>query len=265
MKERRNSNQAISLPLFIGAALALGIFIGAQMAGGDNKKPELFQSLYKLRQVISYIENDYVDEVDTEELVETAIETILTKLDPHTVYIPEEDLRLTQSQLQGEFEGIGIEFNIFKDTVHVVAPLSGGPSEKLGLQSGDKIIEVDGENIAGIGITNRDVISKLRGPKGSEVDVTILRSGGDELMVEYTIERDVIPQYSIDVSYMISEEIGYIKVSRFAATTYLEFKEAMFRLQEQGMKKMILDLTGNPGGYMDRAVDMVDEFLAARN
>ncbi len=264
MSSGQNSKQAIRLPLFIGAAMALGIFIGAEMAGGDGKKPELFKSLYKLRQVISYIENDYVDEVNTEELVEGAIEDILAKLDPHTVYIPEEQLRLAQSQLQGNFEGIGIEFNIFKDTVHVVAPLSGGPSEKLGLQSGDKIIEVDGENIAGIGITNRDVISKLRGPKGSIVNVKILRGGGDKLIVEYEIERDVIPQYSVDVSYMIDNEIGYIKVSRFAATTYLEFKEALFRLEEQGMEKLILDLTGNPGGYMDRAVDMVDEFLAGK-
>ena len=165
--------------------MALGIFIGAQMAGGDGKKPELYQSLFKLRQVISYIENDYVDEVDTEALVEGVIEDMLADLDPHTVYIPEEQLRLSQSQLQGNFEGIGIEFNIFKDTVHVVAPLSGGPSEKLGILSGDKIIKVDGEDIAGIGITIRDVVSLLRGPKGSEVGVTILREHGDKLQVEY--------------------------------------------------------------------------------
>ena len=161
-----NSKQAIRLPLYIGLAIAVGILIGAQMAGG-KENPEFFKSLYKLRQVISFIENDYVDEVDTEELVEGAIEEMLVKLDPHTVYIPAEDLMLTQGQLQGNYEGIGIEFNIFKDTVYVVSPLSGGPSEKLGLESGDKIIQVDGENIAGIGITNRDVRSKLMGPKGS--------------------------------------------------------------------------------------------------
>ncbi len=256
-----NSRLAIRLPLYIGLAIAFGVFIGAQMAGGD-KKPELFKSLYKLRQVISFIENDYVDEVDTEELVENVIEDMLEELDPHTTYIPAEDMILRQGDLQGNFEGIGIEFNIFKDTVYVVSPLSGGPSEKLGLESGDKILKVDGENIAGIGITNRDVISKLRGPKGSEVEVTVLKKSGDNLTIDYTIERDVIPQYSIDISYMLDNEIGYIKISRFAATTYMEFKEALNNLQKQGMQKLILDLTGNPGGYMDRAVDIVDEFLA---
>jgi carboxyl-terminal processing protease len=257
-----NSNQAIRLPFYIGAAIALGIFIGAQMAGDSkSQRGDLFKSLNKLRQVITYIENDYVDEVDTEDLVEGVIDEMLGKLDPHTVYIPSRDIELAQSQLQGNFEGIGIEFNIFKDTVYVVAPLSGGPSEKLGLQPGDKIIKVDGENIAGVGFTNRDVINLLRGPKGSEVNVTILRSSGDNMMIEYTIERDVIPQYSVDVSYMIDEETGYIKVSRFAATTFMEFKEAMYNLEKSGMKRLIVDLTGNPGGYLNTAVDMVDEFL----
>ncbi len=256
-----NSKQSIRLPLYIGLAIAFGVFIGAEMAGGKDK-PELLKSLYKLRQVITFIENDYVDQVDTEELIEEVIEDMLVNLDPHSVYISAEELKLSQGQLQGNYEGIGIEFNIFKDTVYVVSPLSGGPSEKLGLESGDKIIKVDGENIAGIGITNRGVRRRLLGPKGSEVKVSVVKGGGDGLTVEYTIERDVIPTYSVDIHYMIDDEIGYIKVSRFAATTFLEFKEALYKLQEQGMTKLVLDLTGNPGGYMDRAVDMVDEFLA---
>lgn len=220
----------------------------------------IYKSISKFRQVLTYIQNDYVDDVNPDDLVEGAIVEMLTKLDPHTVYIPAEDLEMTNSQLEGNFEGIGIEFNIFHDTIHVVSPLSGGPSESLGIRSGDKIIKVDDENVAGIGITNRDVISKLRGPKGSEVVVKIKRKGVKELL-EFTIERDVIPQFSVDVSYMIDETTGYIKVNRFSATTYMEFKEGLTRLLEQGMQDLVLDLTGNPGGYLGQAVKMVDELL----
>ncbi|MEQ9304789.1 MAG: S41 family peptidase, partial [Marinoscillum sp.] len=261
MSNQKNSKSAIRLPLFIAAAIALGIFIGANMAGGSNSGSDnLYQSIFKFRQVMSYIQNDYVDGVDTDELVEFAIEEMLTKLDPHSVYIPAEELQMTQSQLEGNFEGIGVEFNIFKDTINVVSPLSGGPSEALGIMPGDKIITVDGKPFAGQKITNQDVVKALRGEKGSEVAVEIKRKGVKEL-IEYTIVRDVIPQYSVDVSYMVDDEIGYIKVSRFAATTYIEFKEALNKLNKAGMKKLILDLTGNPGGYMDPAVKIVDEIL----
>ena len=261
VSETKNTNNAIRLPLFIGAAIALGIFIGANMADGSGNNSEgLYQSIYKFRQVISHIQNDYVDDVNTDELVETAIEEMLTKLDPHSVYIPAEDLKISQAQLEGNFEGIGIEFNIFKDTIHVVSPLSGGPSEKLGIMPGDQIITVGGETVAGVGITNQDVVKALRGEKGSEVTIEIKRKNNSELLA-YTIERDVIPQYSVDVSYMVNDEIGYIKVSRFAATTYAEFKDALTKLKKAGMQKLILDLSGNPGGYMDPAVKMVDELL----
>ena len=258
MESAKNRND-FRLPLYIAAAIALGIFIGAQTAGGGAG--DAVKTLYKLRQVISYIENDYVDEVDTRKLVDQVIVDMLEKLDPHSAYIPPKDLEIRQSQLKGNFEGIGVEFNIFKDTVFVVAPLSGGPSERLGIMSGDRIIKVDGQVIAGVGFTNRDVVELLRGEKGSEVEISIMRKGTIGL-IDYTIERDVIPQYSVDANYMIDGEIGYIKVSRFSATTYMEFKEALIGLKDQGMKKLILDLTGNPGGYLDRAVDMVDEFLS---
>ncbi|XOV92092.1 MAG: S41 family peptidase [Bacteroidota bacterium] len=260
MKEKKLSKSAVSLPLFISIAIAVGIFIGANMAGPDDGVFNLQKSLYKFRQVLSYLENDYVDPVNPDELVETAISEMLEKLDPHSVYIPAEELELAKSQLEGNFEGIGIEFNIFKDTIYVVSALSGGPSEKIGLRSGDKIIKVDGEDVTGEELNNRKVISLLRGPKGSEVKVAILRKGYKEL-IDFAIIRDVIPQYSVDVSYMVDDEVGYIKVSRFSATTYMEFKGALLDLKANGMKKLILDLTGNPGGYMDRAVDMVDEML----
>jgi len=261
LENKRNSKNAIRLPLYIAMAIAIGIFIGANMADGSGSADNLYKSVYKFRQVLSHIQNDYVDEVDTEELSETAITEMLAKLDPHSVYIPAKDLEITQSQLEGNFEGIGIEFNIFKDTIHVVSPLSGGPSEALGIMPGDQIIKVDGENVAGIGMTNRKVIEMLRGERGSKVEVEIKRNGIKEL-IPYSITRDVIPQYSVDVSYMVDDEVGYIKISRFAATTYMEFKEALAKLQNAGMKKLIIDLAGNPGGYMEPAVKLADELLS---
>ncbi|MEO9482490.1 MAG: S41 family peptidase [Ekhidna sp.] len=264
MSTHKNSNRAISLPLYITLTLCLGVFIGANMAGSaTSPASDFMQSLAKFRQVLTHVENDYVDEVDSEALVESAISNMLEELDPHTSYIPAKDLNLIQSRLQGNYEGIGVEFNIFKDTIHVVSPLSGGPSQKLGIRSGDKIIKVDGENVAGIGMTNQKVVEMLRGPGGSEVTVSIKRDGENEL-IDFTIERDVIPQYSVDVSYMVDDEIGYIKVARFANSTYLEFKDALLKLQDQGMKKLVIDLTGNPGGYLNRAVQIADEVLGGR-
>jgi carboxyl-terminal processing protease len=215
----------------------------------------------KFREVLTYIEKDYVDQVDSEELVESAINTMLEKLDPHSVYIPAKDLKMANSQLEGEFDGIGIEFSIIKDTIHVISPLSGGPSEKVGLLSGDKIIKVNDKNVAGVGITNREVFEKLRGPKGTEVNLGIKRNGSDALN-NFKIIRDKIPQHSVDVSYMINKEVGYIKVSKFSATTYEEFKQALGNLKSKGMNKLILDLQGNPGGYLGAAFNMADELIS---
>lgn len=261
MDQHHNPKSIIRLPLLIGLAIATGIIIGAAMMKSTSKAEDTYKSIAKFKEIVTQIEGNYVDEVNMEELVDEAIVKMLEKLDPHTAYIPKEDMEIVSSQLQGKFEGIGIEFNIFHDTLYVVSPLSGGPSEKVGLKSGDKIVTVDGETIAGVNITNKDVFGKLRGPKGSVVKVGILRRGSDELL-EYNIERDKIPQYSVDVAYMVTPNIGYIKVSRFSATTYDEFKVALKELKDQNMKKLILDLTGNPGGYMDRAINMADEFLA---
>ncbi|MEQ9298672.1 MAG: S41 family peptidase [Cyclobacteriaceae bacterium] len=261
MKEINNSKSVIRLPILLAIAIATGVLIGATMVNTSDGKKDLYQSIYKFREIVSYIDRNYVDEVDTDELVETAINDMLEKLDPHTSYIPAKDQELVSSQLEGKFEGIGIEFNIFHDTIYVVSPLSGGPSEKVGLKAGDKIVKVDGEVVAGIGITNRGVFDRLRGTKGSEVIVSIKRRNVDELM-DFKIERDKIPQYSIDVAYMVDEEIGYLKINRFTATTYDEFKEALKKLNDQGMTKLMLDLTGNPGGYMDKAINIADEFLS---
>lgn len=255
-----NKKFDVRAPLLIAVGLAMGILIGAYLINQNNSNKIIVNSVTKFREIISNIENSYVDEVNSEDLVDEAILDMLEKLDPHSVYIPKRDVELTNADLRGEFEGIGIEFNIIKDTILVVAPLIGGPSEAVGLRSGDKIVKVDGETVAGTGITIRDVVNALRGPKGTEVVVSIKRKNIKELM-DFTIIRDKIPQYSIDAAYMINDEIGYIKVIRFASTTYEEFREKMTELTEAGMKKLILDLQGNPGGYMERAVDIADEFI----
>jgi carboxyl-terminal processing protease len=257
----QNSPNQIGLPLVLCIGLAAGIFIGVSLNGSRPSK-EVGQDVQKLREVLTYIDNKYVDEVTTDKLVDEAIQHLLTKLDPHSSYIPASQKLIANEDLRGNFDGIGIEFNIFQDTVVVVAPLSGGPSESLGIQSGDKIVRVDEQTIASIGITTNEVMKLLKGPRGSRVKVTIKRSGRDELL-EFNIIRDKIPQFSVDVAYMVDSEIGYIKVSRFSATTYKEFSESLTKLKSKGMKKLVLDLQGNPGGYMNMAIDMADDFLKA--
>ena len=261
MSKNKNSDFQIRLPIFITLAVAAGILIGATMAGGDNPTNNLISSYLKFKDILTYVQRDYVDEVDTDELVEIAITKMLEELDPHSVYIPAEELQMAKADLEGEFEGIGIEFNIFKDTIYVVSPLGGGPSEAVGLMSGDKIVKVDGENVAGIGIDNMDVMELLRGPKGSTVEVSVKRRSANKLL-NFTITRDKIPQESVEASYMVDNEVGYIKISRFAATTYDEFRESLSELKTEGMTKLVLDLRGNPGGYLDRAVNIADEMLS---
>lgn len=263
MSETKNTKSQIRLPIILALAISAGIWIGATFAEPKGNQNDLRAALYKLQEIMTFVNRDYVDSVNTNELVEYGINKMLEHLDPHSSYIPARDASMAQSQLDGEFDGIGVEFGIIRDTIYVVAPLTGGPSEALGIQSGDQIIRVDGENMAGVGVTNRDVFEKLRGPKGSEVVVDMKRKNQKEL-IEFKITRDKIPQYSINASYMVNNEIGYIKVTRFAATTYEEFKEAILDLQSKGMKKLVIDLQGNPGGYMGAAINMADELLGDR-
>ena len=260
MSEYKNTMQQIKLPLLISLGIVSGILIGFTFSGSRPSEKGLSSSLQKFREVLTNIDRNYVDEVDTDELVEGAIINMLEKLDPHSAYIPAEQKALANEDLQGNFEGIGIEFNIFKDTIMVVSPLGGGPSEAAGIQSGDRIIAVDKENVAGVGFTNRDVQKSLKGPKGSEVEIEIYRPGSKKI-ITFTIIRDKIPQFSVDASYMVKEDVGYIKISRFSATTYQEFKESLKKLKKDGMKKLILDLQGNPGGYMNHAIQIADEFI----
>jgi carboxyl-terminal processing protease len=261
VKQIRNSKSQIRLPLLLAIAIAGGIFIGATMFGSNSNTNSVLKGYTKFKEVLSLIDRDYVDPVNPEELAETAITKMLEKLDPHSVYISAKDVELARTQLEGDFDGIGVEFYIVKDTINIVTPITGGPSEKVGLRAGDKIIKVDGENVAGVKVTNNQVFKKLRGPKGTKVDLTIKRRD-EEKPLQYTVVRDKIPSYSVDVSYMIDPQTGYIKVNRFAANTYAEFKDALTNLKKNGMQRLVLDLRGNPGGYMDRATKMADEFLA---
>ncbi|HCZ08604.1 MAG TPA: peptidase S41 [Flavobacteriales bacterium] len=215
----------------------------------------------KFNTLLYYMNRMYVDSVDLDGLVETAIRGMLEELDPHSVYIPSEDLQQADEPLNGKFEGIGVRFNIMKDTIMVVSTIAGGPSERLGILSGDRIVEVDGEVVAGVGIRNKGVMEKLKGPKGTHVDVGIKRSKVDGL-IYFDIERDKIPIYSVDASYMVDSRIGYIKVNRFSKETMTELLEALDALQSDGMKDLILDLQGNGGGMLNTAIAMGDEFIS---
>ncbi len=214
----------------------------------------------KIQRALYFIETNYVEKPNHEELIQDAVEGIMDNLDPHSAYIPPRDLSQMSEQMEGGFDGIGIQFNILEDTIYVETPLAGGPSEEIGIMAGDRIVKVDGKNVAGINISTTDVMRHLKGPKGSKVDLAIKRRGHKGLL-EFTVTRDRISLNSVDYAYMISPQTGYIGITRFAETTYDEFNEALTRLQQEGMKKLVLDLRGNPGGYMTKAYRIADEFL----
>jgi carboxyl-terminal processing protease len=214
----------------------------------------------KLVRTLQLINNLYVDDVDSENLTETAIRAMLRELDPHSSYLNKKEVRAMNEPLQGDFEGIGISFNMLTDTLYVIEVISGGPSQKVGIMPGDKIIYVNDTLIAGVKMSSEEVMKKLRGPKGTTVKVKVLRQGVPELL-EFRIVRDKIPIYSIDASYMVDAETGYIRLSRFAANSADEFRKAEEKLKAKGMKKLILDLTGNGGGILQTATDIADEFL----
>jgi carboxyl-terminal processing protease len=245
-----------SLPTLIGI-VAVSLLAGAvlnHVFSGDN----LLDQVRKITDVLSVTEKYYVEDVDTQKLTEAAINGILGQLDPHSVYIPASQMQRVTEEFQGSFEGIGIEYQVLNDTLLVVSPIAGGPSEGLGIQAGDKIVKID--DSSAIGITQEGVQKKLRGPKGSKVRVTIVRSGIGSLL-NFDIIRDTVPIYTVDASFMVDDQTGYITVTRFGAKTHDEFLEAMNRLRGAGMKKLVLDLRGNAGGYLEQAFKMVDELM----
>ncbi len=224
---------------------------------------QITEQTLKFGEVLNDISRYYVDTVDEENLVSKALRQMLHDLDPHSTYLSKEEVKASQEQLEGGFEGIGVSFNILNDTIFIVNPISGGPSEKVGIRAGDRIIKINGKNVAGTGITNLDVMKKLKGPKGTKVNVSIKRRHVDKLL-DFTITRDEIPIYSLDASYMVKDDVGYIKLARFSNTTMDEFNKAMKELREEGMKNLILDLSGNGGGYLYVAIDLADQFLPGR-
>jgi len=214
----------------------------------------------KFDRLLRVVNERYVDTVDSKELVDVAIRSMLEELDPHSVYLTKAQLDKANEPLLGKFEGVGIQFNLLRDTIVVVSPIAGGPSEKLGIRSGDKIIKIEDKVVAGVGFTNKDVMDHLRGDKGTQVNISMQRRGVKKLL-DFEITRDKIPIFSVDASYMATPEIGYIKLNRFSATTMTEIRTGMEGLQKEGMKHLILDLRGNSGGYLSTAIRLADEFL----
>jgi carboxyl-terminal processing protease len=215
----------------------------------------------KLINALNAISNLYVDSINDKKIVENTLTDILKDLDPHSVYIPKEEVERVNEPLEGSFEGVGIQFQLLEDTLLVVQTISGCPAEKVGVMPGDRIIYINNELIAGVKMQNSDIFKRLRGPKGTEVTVKIKR-GNNPQLIEFKIIRDKIPLFSVDASYMIGKDIGYIKINNFGSSTVEEFEKAFTALQKKGMKSLILSLQGNGGGYLNAANQLADEFLS---
>lgn len=275
-KEEQPKKINVWLPMLFGIVSAFSLYIGFQLRnttqpGQTSLKPTKSISTIinksntgKLDEIIRFIDSKYVDEVDQEKLINKAIEAMLKELDPHSNYIKSEDLKEVNESLGGSFEGVGIQFYVLNDTILVVSPLIGGPSEKVGIMAGDKIIEIEDSLVAGIGVKNEDVVGMLRGKRGSKVSVNIQRNNNEQLL-PFTITRDKIPDLSIDVGYMADKETGYIKISRFSGTTFQEFMEKVEKMNEQGMRHLIIDVRQNPGGYLSAATKIVEQIFTERN
>ncbi len=250
------------IPLLLGLAVAAGIFIGGKLNFTDTSD-RLFTTNSKkdkLNRLIDYIDYEYVDEVNTDSIVDVTVNGILENLDPHSIYIPKSELERVTNNMKGDFVGIGVNFYTYRDTVTVIRPIAGGPSDKAGIKGGDRIIMADGDSIFGGYWSNDEIIAKLKGEKGSKVTLKVKRKGVEKLL-DFKVKRDVIPIKSVDAAYMLTNNLGYIKINRFAESTYKEFKSALDKLQNQGATKLALDLRDNPGGFLGIAEKIVDEFL----
>jgi len=257
------SKQHTNTVLFIGIAIAIGILIGSMLDYKSNPAPLFSDNSQenKIKRLINYIQYDYVDEVDTDSLLDGAINQILGKLDPHSVYIPKNELQGIQESMNGNFKGIGIQFRMLRDSVTVLNIIKGGPSEKAGLLAGDRILLADHDTIYGKRLTSNQIMARLKGKEANEVALQIYRKQNDTLL-NFNFNRGNVNITSVSVYYMISESIGFIKIDRFARTTYEEFHESLLHLKSKGMQTLILDLRGNTGGFMDIANAIADEFLA---
>ncbi|MEE1183825.1 MAG: S41 family peptidase, partial [Paludibacteraceae bacterium] len=256
-------------PFWLSIAVSIGLLLGFWLTNNAYqnrtsvilRSPNATTSYSKLNEVLQLIDQAYVDTINKPKLIEDILPAILTDLDPHSVYIPKDEVQSMNEDLEGSFSGIGVQFNIQNDTIMIVDVITGGPSEKLGILPGDRIVMVNDTNFTGKEITNNRVVKKLRGPKGSTVKVGIKRNGSNQIW-DYNITRDDIPVNSVDIAYPIQPGIGYIKVSQFGANTYNEFLTQLMLLREkQGCQKFIIDLRGNSGGYLHAAIYMINEFL----
>ena len=240
MNKYKNTRFSIVLPLVISFSIVLGIIIAEVLNKGNTSQSILISPPKdKLNMVVDYVANEYVDKVDRDYLAEIAIPKFLETLDPHTVYFTADEAKAVEEELQGEFSGIGVQFNIFRDTVLVVNVIPGGPSEKYGLKDGDRIVMVNDSVIAGIGITNNDVMSMLKGTSGTKVKLKVKRKDQDNL-IEYNVVRGSIPLRSIDGFYIINEKIGYVKISTFSRNTNNQFIDAVFKLRREGIESVII-------------------------
>jgi len=242
--------------------VAMFMLNSAVLLAQQTMNPKLNPNMDKLAAVLQLIDMNYKDTTDMNKLVEDAIEGMLAKLDPHSVYTTPKEMKDFNEPLNGNFEGVGIQFNLLKDTITVISPISGGPSERVGIQAGDRIVKINDTIVAGVKIKNDGVMKKLRGNKGTKVKVGILRHGVADIL-DFTITRDKIPLYSIDATYMAAPEVGYVKLNRFAATSSKEFAESLAKLKLAGAKDLILDLQDNGGGFLNAAFEIADEFLDA--
>lgn len=251
-----NKKIIVFLPLIIAISIVVGITVGNQFS---NKK-YISNNDRKLNTILNMVSDGYVDTVDVNEIIEQTIPQLLSNLDPHTVYIPAKDLTDVNNELDGSFSGIGVSFFIMNDTVRIVEVLSGGPSEKAGLIAGDKIVSVNDTSFTGSTVTNQEVFKRLRGKKGSSIKLGIKRNSSNKTLY-FDLIRGDIPVNSIDAAYMVEKEVGYIKINKFARTTYDEFLQALVKLKNEGAERYILDLRGNGGGFMEMAILMANEFL----
>ena len=247
-------------PIWGVLLLLVGVLVGLYLNVGAGKRRVEVQGGGKFDEVMWYVNNDYVDVPDTKKLEDEAVIAMMDELDPHSAYVSREEFNDVNDPLLGSFDGIGVQFRLEKDTIAIVNVIKGGPSEKVGVMAGDRILYVDDSLVANKKLTNEDVMRKLKGPKNTKVKVKVLRRGIDGLL-DFTITRDAIPTYSVDIAYMLDESIGYLKLSKFSATTVDEFKKAIRSLLGQGMRQLVFDLRGNTGGYLTAAVELSDEFL----
>ena len=267
LNEHNPKKLKIWLPLLFSLVLVLGMLIGVNLKQtpvvASKEKIPIIRTIEpgRVEELLRYVEAKYVDDINREELTEKAIGNLLSELDPHSNYISAKQLQEVNEQLEGNFEGIGIEFMILDDTILVVTPIAGGPSEAAGILAGDRIVEISDSVVAGNDVVVKDVVSMLRGSKGTDVEVGVLRRGVDEVK-HFMITRDKIPLNSVDIGYMLDEKTGYIRVNRFSATTYREFMEEIENMVENhNMEDLVIDLRQNPGGYLQEATNLLSQLF----